>query len=294
MNRIDKILKICFGIIAISVIFSIATTIYLRVEEPVFITNYCQYNIGDIDGMSEIMDEQIVIKYINNIDSKKEVNGITFKGYENLNYYASEHNNSNFTFYQPSMEVFVDRVGPYGIHNVYITIPSDLNLENWKDILLTEATIAFNDGTSQIVDLGEILLTKIQHDNSDFDFIMGQGSNDVGSVDRYNLLTDIEVVGVKNLFKLDTEELYTVEIDNPYYEDKNETKYKKGEYIKFIGVDKKPVDIIKKYTSYKLDEYMEYKDSEGNINSKRVYTYRSEPYFNFANTVKYLKARGKQ
>ncbi|MBS5883968.1 hypothetical protein [Clostridium sp.] len=294
MKNINKALKISIALIGLSLIITLLVLSKLKLDKPVFLKNYKEVGIIENEGVLSNSGVDIELKYISNREDRRKVNSIIFKEAPELNFYASENSSMGLMSFYDYSNDNIESHGRYGVHTVFLTLnPQNYEYDLDKELVLSEATVTFNDGLTMDVDLGKILLYKYGGEKNSLQDSGVEVSSDGNSRTIFWVTDYIKVSNVYSPLFEDTKDLFHFNIDKLGSMDKRDLIYDKNEHLffsfQFYNID----DIEKKLCSYEIEPVIYFTDKSGKEYEKRVYnTFDYKPYFSFSDIYKYLKVKG--
>ena len=282
MSKNNKILKISLTLIMLSLIIVIMLIGKLRLEKPVFLINYCEIGTYEIGDKYSLGEERFKLKYISNVDDTRRVVRITFKEAPDIDFFATEYNRWSNVIGSIDENSNVNKYGRYGIHTVNVTCHS-FNYEDYsEELVLSEATVEFDDGLKMDVDLGKIVLYKEKNNPVALEHFSAQTSDNIESP----LIEE-----ASKIFDFNTKL-------TPWGESK-EKEYEKGKTIKKDSIIicssnyKSSEDILEDYKVYDIKPKIWFINDYDDRYSWRYYEmsnhHRKYTYYGL---YKYLKARG--
>lgn len=304
MNNHNKILRISIIVMLLTLIISIISISKLRIENQVFLKNYYEIAVSEYEGTYSLEEGSLILQYISNVDDNKYVTGITFKELPDTYFFATEHNQDYGMMFYEGKNLNVNEYGRYRLNTVYITCPELKYDDNQKEIILTSATVEFNDKSNIDIDLGKIVLYKGKKIPVALEGISYTGSSEGISSTTFRVKEDVKIESIESSLFEEASEIFDFNITYTEFNSVGEIKYEKGQTIKensiltitskYNGSD----DILKNYTLYNIspnirfiNEYNdEYTYRYNNMESFNVRNYDS--FYNSYGIYKYLKARG--
>ncbi|WP_133014676.1 hypothetical protein [Clostridium cuniculi] len=304
MSNHNKILRISIIVIVLTAIISIISISKLRIDKQVFLKNYYEIAINEYEGTYSLDEGSLILQYISNVDDNKYVTGITFKELSDTYFFATEYNQSYGMMFYEEKKLNVNEFGRYGLHTVYVTCPELKYDDNQKEIVLTNATIEFNDGSNMDIDLGKIVLYKGSNRPVALEGISYTGSSDGTSSITFRIKEDVKIENIESSLFEDVSEIFDFNITYIEFNGVDEIKYEKGQTIKensIVTIKSKyngSNDILKSYTLYNISPKIHFINE---YNDEYIYRYNNMESFNVRNydsfynsygIYKYLKARG--
>lgn len=304
MSNHNKILMISIIVIVLTAIISIISISKLRIDKQVFLKNYYEIAINEYEGTYSLDEGSLILQYISNVDDNKYVTGITFKKLSDTYFFATEYNQSYGMRFYEEKNLNVNEFGRYGLHTVYVTCPELKYDDNQKEIVLTNATIEFNDGSNMDIDLGKIVLYKGSNRPVALEGISYTGSSDGTSSTTFRIKEDVKIENIESSLFGDVSEIFDFNITYTEFNGVDEIKYEKGQTIKensIVTIKSKyngSNDILKSYTLYNISPKIHFINE---YNDEYIYRYNNMESFNVRNydsfynsygIYKYLKARG--
>lgn len=304
MNNHNKILRISIIVMLLTLIISIISISKLRIDKQVFLKNYYEIAVSEYEGTYSLEEGSLILQYISNVDDNKYVTGITFKELPDTYFFATEHNQDYGMMFYEGKNLNVNEYGRYRLNTVYITCPELKYDDNQKEIILTSATVEFNDKSSIDIDLGKIVLYKGKKIPVALEGISYTASSEGISSTTFRVKEDVKIESIESSLFEEASEIFDFNITYTEFNSVGEIKYEKGQTIKensiltitskYNGSD----DILKNYTLYSIspnirfiNEYNdEYTYRYNNMESFNVRNYDS--FYNSYGIYKYLKARG--
>ncbi len=119
-----------------------------HIHKQVFLKNYYEIAVSEYEGTYSLEEGSLILQYISNLDDNKYVTGITFKELPDTYFFATEHNQDYGMMFYEGKNLNVNEYGRYRLNTVYITCPELKYDDNQKEIILTSATVEFNDKSS--------------------------------------------------------------------------------------------------------------------------------------------------
>ncbi|MDU2489351.1 MAG: hypothetical protein E7D27_02005 [Clostridium celatum] len=304
MNNHNKILRISIIVMLLTLIISIISISKLRIENQVFLKNYYEIAVSEYEGTYSLEEGSLILQYISNVDDNKYVTGITFKELPDTYFFATEHNQDYGMMFYEGKNLNVNEYGRYRLNTVYITCPELKYDDNQKEIILTSATVEFNDKSNIDIDLGKIVLYKGKNIPVALEGISYTASSEGISSTTFRVKEDVKIESIESSLFEEASEIFDFNITYTEFNSVGEIKYEKGQTIKensiltitskYNGSD----NILKNYTLYNIspnirfiNEYNdEYTYRYNNMESFNVRNYDS--FYNSYGIYKYLKARG--
>ncbi|GAA0085815.1 hypothetical protein UT300007_22540 [Clostridium sp. CTA-7] len=293
MKNIDKDLKISTTLIVISFLMALLILGKLKLDKPVFLKNYKEVEIIENGDSLSTLGYDIELKYISNREDKRKVSSITFKEEPKLNFYASENNSGGLMRFYNYSNDNIENHGRYGVHTVFL----NLNSQNYgydlsNNIMLSEATITFNDGLTMDVDLGKIILYKYNNEETPLQNSGVEGSSDGNNRSMFWVTDYIRVSHVYSSLFEDTKDLFDFNIDKLGSMDSMNTIYNKNEHLYFTSQFYCTDDLERKLYSYDIKPVIYFKDRSEKEYKKRIHNINYNPNFNFYDIYKYLRSKG--
>ncbi|MDU5262547.1 MAG: hypothetical protein E6176_08975 [Clostridium celatum] len=304
MNNHNKILRISIIVMLLTLIISIISISKLRIDNQVFLKNYYEIAVSEYEGTYSLEEGSLILQYISNVDDNKYVTGITFKELPDTYFFATEHNQDYGMMFYEGKNLNVNEYGRYRLNTVYITCPELKYDDNQKEIILTSATVEFNDKSNIDIDLGKIVLYKGKKIPVALEGISYTSSSEGISSTTFRVKEDVKIESIESSLFEEASEIFDFNITYTEFNSVGEIKYEKGQTIKensILTITSKyngSNDILKNYTLYNIspnirfiNEYNdEYTYRYNNMESFNVRNYDS--FYNSYGIYKYLKARG--
>lgn len=298
MGRVKNALKISGILILISFFISILIVSYLKLDNPVFLKSYKDIEIMESEGTFRTSGYDIEIKYIANIEDKRKVSSIVFKDAPNLNFYASEDRPMGIVGFYNYSNDNIEGYGRYGVHTVFINLDS-YNYEYDLDyyIVLSEATVIFDDGFTMDVDLGNLVLYKYESskenlENEILNLYRLESSGDGISKSGFYVKEYIQVENIYSKLFEDTRDSITFNINKSGGIEDRDLIYNANDNLYFVSQFNNIDDQERKLYSYDIRPIIYFKDKNGKSYEKRVDNVNYNPIFNFYDIYKYLKEVG--
>lgn len=289
MRNIKTALRISGIMILVSFILSIATTNYLKLSKPVFLKNYVETDISEGADKYKLLNFDIELKYISNIEDKRKVVGIIFDEAPEINFKASETEFEFARFYDYSNDN-IESHGRYGIHTVFLNVDiSEQKIEIDDKLVLSKATVVFDDGLNMKIDLGRIVLNKNNISETPLENSGVEGSNYGYSKSIFWTKEYIQVDNIYSLLFEDTRDLFDFNINKTGDIEDRSLIYNKNENLYFVAQFHSIEDPIKKMYRYDIQPKIYFKDKYGKEYEKRVYNITYYPTFKFFDIYKYLR-----
>lgn len=299
MDKNKKILKVSLSVIILSAVLSLLLITKFKVDKPAFLMNYCEIETYSNGEIYPISNGTLTLKYIANIDDTRRMTGISFKEVPNSNFFASEYNQWDDFMFSYGNDSNVSEYGRYGIHTVYLSCPN-FNFEDGVDeVMLTEATVEFDDGLKMDIDLGEIVLYKPKNSAVALQHTSSQASSDGDSAETFWTKEDMKIEKIESYLSEEALEMFDFNIKYIDIEQNEEIECMKGTTIKKdhnIIISSKyngNNDILKSYAIYDIRPEIYFVNDYNDEYSIRYYNMRNEtPPYSHYGIYKYLKARG--
>ncbi|MDY2631289.1 MULTISPECIES: hypothetical protein [unclassified Clostridium] len=289
MRNIKTALKISGSLILLSFILSISIIYYLKLDNPVFLKNYIDVNYYEYENMYTLSGFDIELKYIANIEDKRKVVSVIFEEAPELNFYASENGKKGAIQLYENTNDNIESYGRYGIHTVFLNF--NLPKEGYKldeTIKLSKAKVKFDDELVLDVDLGKIILSKINKEASPLERPSLTGSSDGYSQLFFWVKDYIQVSKIYSQLFEDTRDLFDFNINKVGDIEERDLIYNKGDNLFFTSQFNNIDDPIKKLYTYDIKPIMYFKDRMGKEYEERIYNITYNPYFTFYNIYRYL------
>lgn len=293
MRSIKTALKISGSLIFLSFVISILILYYLKLDKPVFLKSYKDVEVFENEGNFLTQGYDVEIKYISNREDKRKVSSIIFKDAPELNFYASETSSMGIVEFYNYHNDNIESYGRYGIHTVFLNLNSQsYGYDLSKDIVLSEATVIFDDGLTMDVDLGKVVLFK----NKFVETLLANPSTSSSSDGyRQSVFWAKEYIQISKIYSRlfeDTKDLFDFNVNKNGNLDDRDLIYNKNEYVFFISQFHYIDDPIKKLYTFDIKPNIYFNDRNGNEYEKRVYDIIYYPKFNFYNIYRYLREVG--
>lgn len=299
MSKSNKILKISLLLIIVSAVVAIVSISKLRLDKPVFLMNYCEIGTDENGDRDSLNQGRLTLKYISNVEDKRRVTKITFKEATNMNFFAFENNQWESMMFNQMNDSNMDKYGRYGIHKVDITCP-DFKYEDFtEELMLTSATVEFDDGLKMDVDLGKIVLYKAKRTPVALEHISTRSSNDGTTSITLKVTEDTRIEKVESPLLEEASKIFDFHITSSELGEATEREYENGTTIKKDSTItcsssyKTNDNILEAYNIYDIKPRIwfinDYEDRysmryHNMTNNHRQYTYYG--------LYEYLKARG--
>ena len=304
MSNHNKILKISIIVIVLSSLITLISISKLRVDKPVFLKNYCEIAINEYAGIYSLDEGSLSLQYISNVDENKYVRGITCKELPNTYFFVTEYNQSYSTMFYGGRKENVNEYGRYGLYTAYITCPDLKYDDNQKEIILTDATVEFSDGSNMDIDLGKIVLYKGNKSPVALEGCSYTSSSDGTASMTFRVKENVKIEKIESVLYEESSEIFDFNITYSEFNSDDEVNYEKGQTIKensLVTISSKynrSDDILKSYVLYNIspniyfiNEYNdEYTYRYNNMESFNVRNYDS--FYTSYGIYKYLKERG--
>ena len=289
----NKLLIIGIASIMLSVIVTVIVAEYLKIDNPVFLKNYCEYPIN-YSKDSRYSNEEFQLKYITNIKDERQVINIVFEGLSEYDHaYVDQYSSYSHFSYSDYNNINEDSYGIYSLREVNVNLNLYFEEPPLENITLTNAEVMFNDGSSVKIDLGEIILYYENEMDKAITFNNSSSSSNhifeaYGEVQR-----NIKVSKIYSpLFKY-CNGLFKLFLGGNSYDTVEGNEYKVGDIISYNGEFINPKDIKEVYSIYNLAPKIYYVNDENKNYYRRILNLSYKPYeYNFFNIIRYLKAVG--
>ena len=152
----------CLCVLGAAILITTIFLLVMRLDKPLFLKNHLNFNWnrGHLDSC---LEREFTIQYLSNAEDSRMVSEIEFPDIQNdrINFYATESANSFivdsfFSGIREAQPSTAQKLGMYALHSVRITVQYTFAEGEDLNIVLQNALIRFNDGTKQMVNLGEI------------------------------------------------------------------------------------------------------------------------------------------
>lgn len=304
MDKNNIMLKISLMLIIVSAIGAIIAINISTLDEPVFLMNYREIGTYENEGIYSVDEGFFNLQYISNLEDKRRVTGIKFKEATGTTFFASENRNGTFFYEEDNLNIV--KCGRYGIHTVYLS-SSDLKYEDDKnEIILSDATVEFDDGSNIDVDLGKIILYK-EKNNPVAMKNQSLGLSNDGVIKetamRFQMDEDVVIEKIESSFLEEASDIFDFRITTMDIYENKEANYVEGTPINrnsIITVSSTynvSKDILKKYTICDIKPEIFFVNNYNDRYSVRCDNITNyEPYSNsdydYCEIYRYLKARG--
>ncbi len=192
----------------------------VRLPQPVFLPNYCEYEWNDGEGEPRI---EFPIRYVSDVWDTRSLSWIEFDSELPMQSYIADYSSRDgwrfMTADSQGETVPGEVAGRYRIRTVYCSIVPD-----WpkgqapEEIVLTRASIGLEGEPEQTVEaeLGTIVLKPRpadSHENGVFVSASGGSSSDGTSFDEYRLVKGVTFSGIESRFEEAAKGLFRLEIN---------------------------------------------------------------------------------
>ena len=293
MKNVKKSLIISISLIIVSLIISIGMKSSLKIDNPVFLKSYLDVNYYENEDMYSLYEYSIELKYITNNGDKSKVLDIVFDKAPYLELNVGEDQSIGIPAFYSYENNNIESYGPYDIHTVFIDLDMSRRNKKLEEVIeLDKAKVYFDNGESMDVDLGKIILSKYNENQSPLDFNGMNGSSDGSSQSIFYVTDDILVSKVYSPLFEYTRDIFNFNIDKLGYLEEKELIYNKLEHLYFTSQFYNIEDPSKKLNTYEIKPTIYFKDKNGKDYTKKVNNIDYKPYFNFKDIFRYLKSQG--
>lgn len=293
MGKNNKLLNKCIITIIITLVLSMGTLFYFKLDQSVFLKAYRDISLPLYDSVS-YGDMEFHLRYLTNVNDTKMVNHIEFPEIPALRVYATETGGSFFDpFKNPRRQIPGQQIGIYSIRTVCVQMSAhDIPVSD-DEMTITKAVVHFNNGESMDVDIGKLVLYGDRHSNDHFKFKSGNSDSNHYSSTLMEVTEDVLTIKLENPLLEDVEEYVDILIDGVDYEKVITRAYKANDYMTIETIFRTPQDILLRFNDYDIHPRLHYRDSDGNSHIFRFHNldYRKHS-FEFKEVVEYLRARG--
>lgn len=147
-------------LIAVTILGCMGFSYLTRLKEPVFLT-YCMAVRAGSSPSLGYTPPVMELQYLTNRLDNREVTGISFPEAPEYDFTATENEqyNGSVTFFHGDTAVKRgETIGRYSLRKVYVYM-NNYYVGDWVgEMELNHALVAFNDGSTREIDLGEILI----------------------------------------------------------------------------------------------------------------------------------------
>lgn len=292
MEKNKKLLKTSLILIAITLVISMGTSFYLKLDKPVFLLKYMDRDLPIYDT-GYYGDVEFHLRYITNANDTKMVNHIEFPEAPNLMGYSTETGGAFLSFFPGPNQIPGQRVGTYSVRTIYVKIDAHNIPVSEDEIHLSKARVHFTNEEIIDVELGEIVLYGYRRSDEYLNHYSGRSSSDGTSSTLMKAIGDITVHRVESPFLSKFKHLIELKINDTDYDNISKMVFKSGDELKVFSKFHEPTDIIEKLSEFNIHPKIYFEDNEGNTHAHRIYdiNYRQHS-FEFMDIIKYLRARG--
>lgn len=299
MSKTNKILKLSLTLIILSLVIVIMVLNKLKLDKPVFLTNCCEIGTYESGDKYSLYGKGIILKYISNVEDSRHVVGITFKDTPDIDFFATEDDGFG-SFIGDLKERFdVDKNGRYGVHTVYVT-STDVDYKDYsQEIMLSEATVQFNDGLEMDVDFGKIILYKEKNNPVALENFSSQISDYTTSSTAFTVNEDVRIEKIESPLLEETSKMFDFNIRITAFGENIEKEYEEGAMIKKDSIiicssEYKPSeDILEYYKLYDVKPKISFiNDYDDRYSWRHSNMSNYDKKYTYYRLYKYLKARG--
>ena len=293
-NKIqNKLLISSITLIILSLIISVIVINKLTLDKPVFLKVYKDVDINKGESGYVLNEWDMSFKYISNIKDERKIVSIGFKEVPDLKFDVIQSYNNSFGFINNIENGNGEIYGRYQVNTFYIQLSPMVDISQIeKETILKEATILFNDNLTMDVDLGKIVLYKIDNSNYVLEGQSSSSSTDGSSRTIYSLKKDIEIVDIYSALFDETRDLFDFSLSKHDDINSSDKIYAEKDYLYLNSMFYEIEDIERKLYSYDIKPIIYFKDKEGNELKQRVYNINREPIFTYKDIYLYLKSKG--
>lgn len=267
-----KCLIACVFILGIVTLGVTAFLFVVRLETPIFLKSYLEYNYSGADPSNR---HEFSLQYLSNTDDSRTVIGIEFPNIadDRIVFYATEFPDNVFNMdfllsdqgsAQPST---AQKIGVYSLHTVWVTVQQLANIEDQATYtVLQNARVKFNDGSSQEVTIGEVrLLWNFTRDDLKFYQIRSESTNNGASEETWQSGDDFTVIGFNWSPAVKAEELFSVTLNgiDAASDELKGAEITNGSVVTIQTNFPPPHNLTEKFSTYKLLAFLTLKDSNG-------------------------------
>lgn len=304
MEKNRKIIKIGVTSIFLAVILCLITAEYLKLEKPVFFKNYCELSspfYRNAEGAIEQQEIAIAMQYVTNISDQRTIVDVRFPEAPQLNVSVaqSNFNTAAFVFGPDAEQTQGTTYGRYSLRMVTaaVSLPNpEEELRDQENIVLTQAVVVYQNGESQEIPLGKIILSYRFLEEDPLEPRTSTSSSDGTSSAFLFAKDDICILDVSSPLQEEFRDMIEITINKKDYESIDRMPIKKGNSVEIFTKMKITSDSLNRYDTYKIVPEMIYEDSNGKQFREKIYNMDYIPYhlnqYSFFGLVKYLHGRG--
>lgn len=288
MQRNRTLLHFGLATLFLSLLLSLGLASYMRLDQPVFLYNYKESNILSLEGYYPMRDFDF--SYITNAGDSRHVASISFPGTEAIAIRVDDTS----TNLSPE---FIHNYGPYTVRDVTVTV-EDLDATSvFEPLELSKGTVTFDNGETQEVDFGRVIITNHGEKYALTPFISTtlSGSSDMENTDNstFSAFEDLRLMGIESPLFQDLGSMLSLEIDGVPLQDIMGMKFKKGDVITLTTSITPTKQLNSAYTGYEVQPLLTWQDSKGDPHTQILSDINYNPYrFQLFGILKYLKERG--
>lgn len=291
METNNKLYKVALLTIGILLGFSLIVISYLKLDKPIFFEHY--YDLRSNIGHEEYEEIPFSIRYITNIDERSAVIDIEFPEYPQVIGQASEYDYmDSFNWGYDSNDTLGESYGRYSLRTVYCSIISPQD-NSYGDMIINEALISFDDGSKELIDLGELHLHGYVSRTELLESNHSSASSDGTSESRYVISGKFTYDSLESPLLNQFSDQVTLDINGVEISQAKGLVLEDGEHMTIKSQLKNSDNLTEDYRLYDIQPKFTFIEENGdaqNVIIRNIYNMYNNDY-NFINFIRYLRER---
>lgn len=288
----NRLVKMILGIAGALVVGGYVLVFHLSLEEPVFFDHY--YELQFIEEEERLTSEShLTFHYVTNSHDERVVTGMEFPELMEGSFLSSEFEQPDGVFrgIEQSPDEIPERLyGRYSVREVFVHIPGAvLDYEDVKGAVLTEALVHFSDGSSLVLDVGELHVGTQRAEKAPMDTVNTEETTDATSETHFRALEDLTLSSIEEDLLEELDDRVDLTINGTDYSEVEGMTIEEGETLHVV------VDIHHEeedYTLFELYPELIFIGEDGTEYSRTIYNVnQTHPTYSFSGLYQYLRER---
>lgn len=291
MKNNDRLFKLSVTLTGALIIVGFAFLSHIRLDSPVFL----EHDITlEITGENNFSDTPVSLNYITNAHDNRIVTWVEFRDYPDLEVGASENEFTLMSAGRTEVQSFDDQwgrdFGQYNVRNLYIEVRQLPDLEEGEDLVLSEATVTYSDGTSQVVDIGEMTISYQEVSDSPLRFSHSFSASTNESSATYDAEEELAITDINIPRGEGVSDLLQLEVNGMDYQEAIGQTVQAGQRVS-VSVTSERFEDYTDFKVYRTSPEFILSNNEDEHTVTLAQTIQIEPDYSFLAIYRYLRAR---
>lgn len=291
MKSNDRLYKLSLMLSGALITAGFFFMMHVRLDGPVFLEHDITMNVTGGNNHSDI---PVSLNYITNADDNRIVTWVEFGEQPDFQVRATENEFALMSAGRTEVQSFDHQwgtnYGQYNVRDIFMEVTQFPEMEEGEELLLTEATVTFSDGTSKTVDIGEMAISHLDITDTPLSFSNSFSTSSGQTSITYIAEENLSIIGVETGLHEQDEDAFRIEINGVDYQEAIGQSIQQGEQVT-LSVTNENNAGSSDLTVFKSSPQLILATSEGEHTIRLAQTIQVEPDYSFMAIYRYLNSK---